>query len=95
MAGPTQDPRHHAWWRYVPESARAGRLQLVQRRRWQQRLARRRVQISILVGLYSILCLAPLLVGVKSLALLAGLPLLLLPALGYLVYWLTWKEFHH
>ena len=30
-----------------------------------------------------------------GLALLAGLPLLLLPALGYLVYWLTWKEFHH
>ena len=95
MAGPPQDPRHHAWWRYVPEAARAGRLQAAQRLRWQQRFARRRVQISILVAIYTILCLLPLLVRMKSLALLAGLPLLLLPALGYLVYWLTWKEFHH
>lgn len=95
MADPTEDLRQHAWWNYVPQSARAGRLQAAQRHRWQQRLGQRRSQISILVGIYAILCAMPLLAGLKSLALLAVLPLLLLPALGYLVYWLTWKEFHH
>lgn len=95
MAGPTQDPRHHAWWSYVPEEQRSGRLKAAQRQRWQQCLARRRNQISFLVGIYATLCAIPLLVGINSLALLAGLPLLLLPALGYLIYWLIWKEFHH
>ncbi|MCP9817234.1 hypothetical protein KBY76_11265 [Synechococcus sp. GreenBA-s] len=95
MAAPTEDPRQHAWWTYVPPSARASRLQASQRQRWQQRLGQRRSRIAILVGIYAILCAVPLLAGLQSLALLAVLPLLLLPALGYLVYWLTWKEFHH
>lgn len=95
MAGPTQDPRNHAWWRYVPESSRAGRLQAVQRQRWQQWLGKRGNRIKILLGLYISFCALPLFLGLQSLALLAVLPLLLLPPLGYLVYWLTWKEFHH
>jgi len=95
MRGSTQDPRHHAWWSYVPQSARPGRLRASQRRRWQQRLSQRRSRVTILLGLYTTLCAIPLVLGVQSLALLALLPMVLLPALGYLVYWLTWKEFHH
>jgi hypothetical protein len=95
MPGPERDPRLHPWWNYVPKSARAGRLNSARKRRWQQRFQKRPVRIAILVGLYAALCTFPLLMGVQSLAMLAVLPLLLLPALGYLVYWLTWKEFHH
>lgn len=95
MASPDLDPRVHAWWSYVPESQRARKLQAARNQRWLHRLQQRKTQIALLVGIYAAVCTLPLFVGVQSLAMLALLPLLLLPALGLLAYWLTWKEFHH
>ena len=37
----------------------------------------------------------PLLVGEHLLTAFALLPLVLVPPVGYLVYWLVWKEFHN
>jgi len=87
-------PQKHGWWRYVPREETAERLRTIQRLRLASYLHRRSVQISLLIGLYALLCLLALLLGYGALALLALLPLLLAPLLGYLVYWLTWKEFN-
>jgi hypothetical protein len=58
-------------------------------------LSRRRSQIIALVLIYALLCGLLLILAGASLVVLAVLPLLLLPALAGLTWWLTWKEFHH
>jgi hypothetical protein len=91
---PGPRPQNHRWWRYVPREEAGERLRTIQRLRLASYLQRRRVQISLLISVYALLCLCSLLLGYGGLALLALLPLLLAPLLGYLVYWLTWKEFN-
>lgn len=59
------------------------------------RLRRPRYQILFLLGLYVLGCLIPLPFGLVTLAGFAILPLLLVPPVGFLIYWLVWKEFHH
>ena len=51
--------------------------------------------ISGVLGAYLLLCLLPLSLGLVTLTGFALLPLLLVPPVGYLIYWLVWKEFHH
>lgn len=83
-----------SWWRYVPEVERPRRL-------WQWRqawllaqLQRRRVQIALLVALSLLTALLPWWMGLKSLSVLALLPLVTVPLVGVLAYWITWGEFH-
>jgi hypothetical protein len=87
-------PQKHGWWRYVPREETAERLRTIQRLRLASYLNRRPVQIFLIIVTYTLLCLLALLKGYGALALLALLPLILAPLLGYLVYWLTWKEFN-
>ena len=47
-----------------------------------------------MVLLYLLIWSIPLLIGEALLTVFAVLPLLLVPPVGYLVYWLVWKEFH-
>jgi hypothetical protein len=87
-------PRPGSWLRYVPEHERAARLWrwrlLWFRMQWQ----RRRVKLGALLMFNVLICLVPFGMGLYSLALLALLPLLLVPAVGALAYWLTWQEYH-
>jgi hypothetical protein len=87
-------PQQDGWWRFVPHEERGERLRTIRRLRLQSLLRRRPLQIGLLMGFYAVLCLLTLALGYGGLALLAVLPLLLAPPLGYLVYWLTWKEFN-
>lgn len=48
----------------------------------------------MLVFFYLAICVAVLVSTSVSIALLALAPLLLLPALGFLAYWLVWSEYH-
>ena len=70
-------------------------MRAVGRRRLRELLSRRRSQIIALVLIYALLCGLLLILAGASLLVLAVLPLLLLPALAGLTWWLTWKEFHH
>ena len=70
-------------------------MRAVGRRRLREQLSRRRSQIIALVLIYALLCGLLLILAGASLLVLAVLPLLLLPALAGLTWWLTWKEFHH
>ena len=88
-------PSSHPWWQHVPEERRPALINAVRHKRLKAFLALRRSRIIILVAFYVLLCSLPVLLGGASLAMLAILPLLLLPALAGLAWWLTWKEFHH
>lgn len=86
----------HPWWQHLPPERRRrrdhARLRLRRLRAW---AAQRRQLIGLSLGFYLLLCLLPVLLGLPALGVVALLPLLLVPPVGYLVYWLTWKEFHH
>jgi hypothetical protein len=85
----------HPWWQHVADRHRpiarrraaVGRLRLAARRRSNQLL--------LLAALYGLLCLIPVLFGGSAISVLALVPVLVLPALGVLTWWLMWKEFHH
>jgi hypothetical protein len=55
---------------------------------------RRRQRIGIAVGLYLLIWLVPLLFNQVLITSFALLPLVLVPPVGGLVYWLVWQEFH-
>ena len=88
-------PSSHPWWQHVPEAKRPALITAVRRRRLVELLAHRRSRILGLVAIYVLFCSLPIVLGGASLSALALLPLLLLPALAGLTWWLTWKEFHH
>lgn len=84
----------HPWWRHLPaEHQRHVGRQLCWLR-LQARLRERRALIALALVVYLLLCLLPLLLGEPFLAVVALLPVLLVPPVGYLAYRLTWLEFH-
>jgi hypothetical protein len=88
-------PGNHAWWDYVPTEKRRGLQWQSWRRRLRQRLIRRWNVVVAVVVLYLLLCLLLNVFGAGSLISLAMMPLLLLPIVTLLAWWLAWKEFHH
>lgn len=90
-----RDPRHHSWWAHVPADQRRRLLHHNRRRHLQEWGSRKGVRICGLLALYAFLCLLPWWLGAAGLSLMAILPALLMPAVGGLAWWLTWKEFHH
>ncbi|CRY91202.1 putative membrane protein [Synechococcus sp. WH 8103] len=57
-------------------------------------LGGRRQRVSLTVAVYLLVWSMPLLVGQPVITVFALMPLLLVPPVGWLVYWLVWKEFH-
>lgn len=89
-------PSPHPWWLHLPAEQRRrrhhARLLLRRLRAW---LQQRRQRLGMALAFYLGLCMLPLLAGLPLLGVAALLPLLLVPPVGVLVYWLVWKEFHH
>ena len=84
----------HPWWRHLPPAERRRRAVQLGRHRLLSGLARPRLRILLAGLVYAGLSLLPLLIGQLHLSLLALLPLVLVPPLGYLTYLLAWHEFH-
>lgn len=84
-----------SWWSHVPVHERPQRRGAVWVLRLRQQLGRRSFLITALFTAYALICFSLLLSGMGAVALLAVLPLLLVPPIGALAYWLLWKEFHH
>ena len=85
----------HPLWRYLPADKQTpGHRRRLQRQRLWAWMQNRRQRISLLLTLYVVLWMLPLLWGQVLISLFALLPLLLVPPLGWLVYWLVWKDFH-
>ena len=57
-------------------------------------LSQRRQSIRLILIVYVVVWSIPLLIGQFLMTVVALLPLVLVPPVGYLVYWLVWKEFH-
>ena len=88
-------PDPYPLWNYLPaqQRSRRARLSLEAHRAWAW-MRRRRQCIAIAIATYVLVWLIPLLVGQVLITSFALLPLLLVPPVGVLVYWLVWKEFH-
>ena len=85
----------HPLWQHLPPERRTLRAELaLQFRRGLAWINRRRQRIAIAVGVYLVLWLIPLLFNQVLITSFALLPLLLVPPVGVLVYWLVWQEFH-
>ena len=68
---------------------------LFQLRMRNQILAESKAQsIRLILIVYVVVWSIPLLIGQFLMTVAALLPLVLVPPVGYLVYWLVWKEFH-
>jgi hypothetical protein len=91
-----QDPKlqDHPWWNHLPANKRQA---IRSRSRWRllrQRFSQRRNLIATITLLYLLVCLIPLLYGASTITILALLPVLLMPALLSMIWWLAWKEYH-
>ena len=88
-----QEP--HPLWHYLPPERRNRRERVDFRcRRLLARLQGRRERVVVVTGLYVLIWLIPIAFGQVLITVFALLPLLLVPPVGLLVYWLVWKEFH-
>ena len=88
-----QEP--HPLWHYLPPERRNRRERVTFRcRRLLARLQGRRERVVVVTGLYVLIWLIPLAFGQVLITVFALLPLLLVPPVGLLVYWLVWREFH-
>ena len=83
------------FWPYLREERRTAREHLILRlRRTIARLQGKRERLVLVTSIYVVIWLIPLLVGQPLITVFALLPLVLVPPVGILIYWLVWKEFH-
>ena len=91
----TSDTPIHPLWPFLPTEQRSRQaLFQLRRRRLLAWLKQKRQRIGLVVILYLLIWSILLLAGEPLLSAFAVLPLVLVPPVGYLVYWLVWKEFH-
>ena len=85
----------HPFWHHLPPDRRTRTarwaLKLQRLKAW---LGGRRQRVCLTVVVYLLVWSMPLLVGQPVITVFALMPLLLVPPVGWLVYWLVWKEFH-
>jgi len=88
-----QDP--HPLWEYLPPERRNRRAHAwFLLRRLLASLQGRRERLVVVSGLYILIWLIPIALGQVLISVFAFLPLLLVPPVGLLMYWLVWREFH-
>ena len=85
----------HPLWPYRPAKSRTqlARLRLLMRRLWAW-LKLKRQRIALLLAGYVLVWSIPLLLGEPLLTVFALVPLVLVPPVGLLIYFLVWQEFH-
>jgi hypothetical protein len=83
------------WAEYIPEKQRREAEQLRRRLRRKAKLMERRFWVRLCLVVYSVWCLILIASGNAFTFGLALVPALTLPAIGWLAYWLVYKEFHH
>jgi hypothetical protein len=84
----------HPWWNHLPEHKRHAARSRSRWRQRKERFSQRRNLIATTTLLYLLVCLIPLLFGASTVSVLALMPILLMPALLAMIWWLAWKEFH-
>ena len=84
---------HHWTSNQAPELRRQQRIKIVWKK-IQEFLGSERAKLISLASIYALLFCLIAFSGLGPLVGLALLPLILIPALAYLAYWLIWQEFH-
>ena len=82
------------WSKYIPEHQREQAEQLRRRLRRRSVLSQRGFWVKLCLGIYGGWCLALVLSGNVFTFGLALVPLVSIPAIGWLAWWLVYKEFH-
>ena len=83
------------FWQYLPDERRTRREHLaLKARRLLSHFQRRRERVILVTTIYVVTWLIPLLLGQALISVFALMPLLLVPPVGLLMYWLIWQEFH-
>ena len=83
------------FWQYLPDERRTRREQLaLKARRLASHFQGRRERVILVTTIYVVTWLIPLLLGQALISVFALMPLLLVPPVGLLMYWLIWQEFH-
>jgi hypothetical protein len=82
------------WLDYLPPEARRERKALRRRLQILQNLRKRSLWVVVCIAIYAIWCLGLLLSGNSFAFMLALIPLMTIPSLGWLAWWLMYKEFH-
>jgi hypothetical protein len=83
------------WSQYIPEQQRREALQLRRRLRRRALMKQRRFWVQLCLTLYAIWCLKLIVSGEGFVFSLSLVPLLTLPAVGWLAWWLVYKEFNN
>jgi hypothetical protein len=82
------------WARYLPNKQRLERERMRRRLRRRTWLSQQRVRVGLCLMAYGIWCLVLLGQGLWAAFGLALVPLIVLPGLVALVWWLLWQEFN-
>jgi hypothetical protein len=82
------------WIDYLPEEQRKQRASERKRLRQMQILRERRTWLLACLGVYIVWCLSLLIQGKDFAFALALIPLISMPAIAWLAWWLVYKEFH-
>jgi hypothetical protein len=94
MGEQPDDPREHPWWQHVPKQQKPQALWRRQRNRVLLLVSSRPSRLIFILGVYLGIIVVIALSGAGAVSLLVLLPLLLLPALAGVAWWLTWTEYH-
>lgn len=82
------------WADYIPPAQRDQRERLRRRLRRNSLIRERTFWLAISAGLYGLWCIGLLISGQAMVFGFALVPLLSLPAMAALAWWLLWKEFN-
>ena len=77
-----------------PEQKTSGATIRLQLRRGWAWFQGKQQRLGVVLMLYLAIWSIPLLFGQSLITIFAVLPLLVVPPVGWLIYWLVWREFH-
>lgn len=86
---------NHPFWTYQPSERKTlpARVALQLRRLWAW-LQGKQQRLMLVLAFYLIVWIIPWLLGQPLITVFALVPLVVVPPVGLLVYWLVWREFH-
>ena len=90
-----EDPSQHPWWKHVSSEGKQTTLRRRRKLRARNWISSRNGSLCLLLIINAAFLIGIAANGVGPLTLVALFPLVILPSLAAISWWLTWKEFHH
>ena len=88
------DENHPFWQHQSPQRKTARARTTLKLQRFWAWLQGKKQRLAMVLGFYLMIWFIPLALGQPLITVFALLPLLVVPPVGLLVYWLIWREFH-